>query len=117
MIKKSCLLLMIDFEKAFDSVSWKFIEKALNFFNFGSSIINWVRVFQKNITSAINQGGNFSSFLAHHHEMVGYSNRPASVVRPSSVVRLSVNNSCYRYFSESTEGIFLKFDRKLPPEV
>ena len=26
------LLLIIDFEKAFDSISWKFIEKVLNFF-------------------------------------------------------------------------------------
>ena len=34
------LLLMIDFEKAFDSVSWSFIEKALNFFNFPESLVN-----------------------------------------------------------------------------
>ena len=26
----------------------------------------------------------------------------------------SLNNSCYYYFSESTEGIFLKFDLKVP---
>ncbi|PJE77503.1 hypothetical protein CI610_03572 [invertebrate metagenome] len=42
------------------------------------------------------------TFLAHHHQMVGYSNRPASVVRRPSVrppsVPPSVNNSCYRYF-------------------
>jgi hypothetical protein len=31
------LLMMIDFEKAFDSVSWKFIFKALEIFNFGDS--------------------------------------------------------------------------------
>ena len=34
------LLLFIDFEKAFDSVSWKFIQKVLKFFNFGPSIKN-----------------------------------------------------------------------------
>lgn len=34
------LLLMIDFEKAFDSGSWKFIDKILQFFNFGSSFRN-----------------------------------------------------------------------------
>ena len=29
---------MIDFDKAFDSVSWKFIKNVLNFFNFGHNI-------------------------------------------------------------------------------
>lgn len=29
------LLMLIDFEKAFDSISWNFIYKALEFFNFG----------------------------------------------------------------------------------
>ena len=31
------LLLLIDFEKAFDSLSWQFIHKALKFLNFGPS--------------------------------------------------------------------------------
>ena len=40
------LLLMIDFEKAFDSVSWQIIDKALNVFNFCPSIRRWISVFQ-----------------------------------------------------------------------
>ena len=32
------LLLLIDFEKAFDSLPWSFIQKALKFLNFGYSI-------------------------------------------------------------------------------
>jgi hypothetical protein len=39
------LLLLIDFEKAFDSVSWEFLYSVLKFFNFGQSIIHWVKVF------------------------------------------------------------------------
>ena len=54
------LLLLIDFEKAFDTLSWNFIKKTLNLFNFGPSISKWVRLFYTNITSVVNQGGNLS---------------------------------------------------------
>lgn len=57
------LLLLIDFEKAFDSVSWEFLYSVLKFFNFGQSIIHWVKVFYNNIKSAIIQGGNLSNFF------------------------------------------------------
>ena len=33
------LLLVIDFEKAFDSIKWSFIEKTLKYYNFGNSLI------------------------------------------------------------------------------
>jgi hypothetical protein len=39
------ILLLIDFEKAFDSISWMFIESVLDFFNFGFSIKQWVKIF------------------------------------------------------------------------
>ena len=39
------LLLTIDFEKACDSVSWSFILKGLDFFNFGPNIKRWVKTF------------------------------------------------------------------------
>jgi hypothetical protein len=32
---KTGLLLLVDFEKAFDSIEWLFLKKALNSFNFG----------------------------------------------------------------------------------
>ena len=54
------LLLLIDFEKAFDTVSWNFIQKTLTYFNFGPDIHKWVKLFYNNSTSAINQGGNLS---------------------------------------------------------
>ena len=34
------LLVSVDFQQAFDTVSWKFIEKVLDYFNFGPSIKN-----------------------------------------------------------------------------
>ena len=41
------ILLLIDFEKAFDSISWMFIESVLDFFNFGFSIKQWVKALHK----------------------------------------------------------------------
>ena len=41
------LLLLIDFEKAFDSLSWSFMQEVLTYFNFGPSIIQWISTFYK----------------------------------------------------------------------
>ena len=57
------LFLLIDFEKAFDSISWNFLNNILKFFNFGESIQKWVKTFYNNIKSAVNQGGNLSEFF------------------------------------------------------
>ncbi len=38
------VLVMTDFEKAFDSIEWSFIKKTLNLINFGVLIFNWVKV-------------------------------------------------------------------------
>ena len=57
------LLLLVDFEKAFDSLSWKFINKVMDFFGFGNSIISWIHVLYKNASLAVTQGGNISSFF------------------------------------------------------
>ena len=59
------LLLLIDFEKAFNSVSWSFIYETLKYFGFGTSIIQWIKLFSKNAKLAVNQGGNLSDFFLH----------------------------------------------------
>ena len=45
------LLMFLDFEKAFDSVEWSFIWKTLSAFNFGSSLINWIKLCYSSIES------------------------------------------------------------------
>ena len=54
------LLLATDFEKAFDSLDWTFLNKALAAFNFGQSFIKWINTFYSNIQSYVMNNG-FSS--------------------------------------------------------
>ena len=53
----------IDFEKAFDTVSWKFISKRLDYFYFGESIKRWIHIFQKGAETSILQNGFMSEFF------------------------------------------------------
>ena len=71
------LLLLIDFEKAFDSLSWSFINKVLKFFNFGPSIINWITVLNRNACSAVSQCGHLSPFF-----MLGRGCRQGDPISP-----------------------------------
>jgi exonuclease III/hemoglobin-like flavoprotein len=57
------LLLIIDFEKAFDTVSWKFIYKTLEYFNFGPSIKKWIKLFYSDPKSCIIQNGHMSDYF------------------------------------------------------
>jgi len=46
------ILVSLDFRKAFDSLEWSFMMKALDIFNFGASIKRWISTFYTNIESA-----------------------------------------------------------------
>ena len=51
------ILLQLDFQKAFDTIEWKFIQNAIVLFNFGESIQRWISNFYSNIqSSALNNG-------------------------------------------------------------
>ena len=43
------ILVLIDFQKTFDSVSWNFIYKTLHFFNLGPDIINLLKLFKNDM--------------------------------------------------------------------
>ena len=57
------LLLFIDFEKAFDTLEWSFIEKTLKYYNFGDSLILWIKLFYTDISSSIQNNGWSSDFF------------------------------------------------------
>ena len=57
------LIMLINFEKAFDSLSWNFLHKCLKYLNFGESIRQWIKVFYKDVSSAVIQSGKYHPFL------------------------------------------------------
>ena len=57
------LLMLIDFEKAFDSVSWDFLYKVLHVLNFGQELISWIKVFNNDVEASVLQCGHLSEFF------------------------------------------------------
>ena len=57
------LLVFLDFEKAFDTVEWPFIQKTFQHFNFGPSIISWIKLFYHDIETCILNNGWSSNFF------------------------------------------------------
>jgi len=51
------LLPFVDFEKAFDTIEWAFVEKTLHHFGFGSSLIKWINLFYHDIESCVINNG------------------------------------------------------------
>ena len=57
-------LFMVDFEKAFDSVAWSFVDTCLKKFNFGNDVRRWVSTFYCNITSCVHVNGQYSQWFS-----------------------------------------------------
>ena len=51
------LMTTLDFKKAFDSLSRKYLFNTLKAFNFGDSFIHWIKVFYSDISSCIMNNG------------------------------------------------------------
>ena len=49
------LLMLIDFEKTFDSLSWKFLYSVLAFFGYSKNFIQWVKLFNTEIIAYVVQ--------------------------------------------------------------
>ena len=60
---RSGILMSIDFEKAFDSCSWRFLENSMKKFNLGVSFIKWVKTFYCEATSCVSNNGFTSKYF------------------------------------------------------
>ena len=57
------ILLFVDFEKAFDTVEWSFIQNVLKRFNFGPVIRHWISTLYSDVESAVINGGYMTNFF------------------------------------------------------
>ena len=57
------MVMLIDFEKAFDSISWSFIRRTLDFFEFGPDIMRWIEIFYKDITACVAVNGSYTKWF------------------------------------------------------
>ena len=51
------LAVFLDFEKAFDSIEWKYLQKSLEVFNFGPQLRKWITVLYNGISSCVLNNG------------------------------------------------------------
>ena len=61
--KKSALILLIDFKKAFDSIDHTFLHNTLALFGFGPDIIKWIKLFFTNREAQILMGGHMTDII------------------------------------------------------
>ena len=71
------ILILVDFEKAFDTLDWKFIEKVFELSNIGEKILTWIKILQKGSKSLVTQNGFLSDPI-----MLGRGCRQGNPVSP-----------------------------------
>ena len=58
------LIFFSDFEKAFDSLDHTYMFKCLKHFNFGNSLIRWIKLFYTDAKSCVSNNGHMSNFFS-----------------------------------------------------
>lgn len=57
-------IISLDFQKAFDSLRWEFLNEALEMFGFGEKFRKWIGIFFKNISSTVTNNGFMSEYFS-----------------------------------------------------
>ena len=60
---ESGIVAFLDFEKAFDSIEWEFLEDALKLFNFGENFLKWFNIIYTDIEACVLNNGFSSPFF------------------------------------------------------
>ena len=58
------IAVFIDFRKAFYTIEWNFLEKALALLNFGPDFLQWFKTIYSNISSCVLNNGHASQFFS-----------------------------------------------------
>ena len=56
-------IVLVDFQKAFDTIEWSFLIECLKSYNFGSNFIKWIKIFYNNIQSCVGNNGFYSGYF------------------------------------------------------
>ena len=59
----SSIILLADFEKAFDTVKWSFLTKILGYYGFGPNFIKWMSILYKDSKSCVTNNGHLSTYF------------------------------------------------------
>ena len=88
------LLLLIDFEKAFDSVSHNFIFKTPDLLKFGDSFKRWIKVFYNHVQSSVLVNGHMTPLLKIKSGCrQGDGLSPYIFLLCSQVLNIAINNN------------------------
>lgn len=92
--KLSGLLLLVDFEKAFDRLEWDFIFKCLRFFNFHDGFIRWIKTLYSNTSACVCKNGYSSPFFSNFERRpTGLPCKSLYFIICAEVLALKINSS------------------------
>ena len=96
------ILLAIDFEKAFDSLSWEYIYKCLEAFNFGPKFIQYIKILYTNISTAVINNGHISNWFSPERGV-----RQGCPISPYLFILAVETLACKIRISDAIKGIHL----------